>query len=859
MKALNRRSLLALFASAGVSIAALSPQPVRANLHLHGQGVAGALIVAGNAVGTAYPYAPLLLDTTIHRTILVPQDADYIDLQGEIAHPGSPVISSWSIGGADAGKFHSTATNQISLTAAARAALVLPVTLQLSAQAVNAYGASVVVAINVIVPTNANCRFVSYVSGNDANNGTTPALAWQHVPRQFDFTGTQVTLGAGQVLFFKAESHRTFLAKTNAFNSQALDHTGVSGNPFIYCGRGWGGQAALDGSNIVSGWASVTSGEVFGNPNFANITKITSSAVYWQHLYDDQTMCFPAQWPTPSDLFEFDNVFVDQVGGMWRIPAANGADPGGTTAMWQTAANGDIHIRDPRIAARYGNISLANMPPLALVWAPGNNVSIPALGSYDYPTSTITVTGISGLMNAPGNVSAYALYGHPLDIVLAGQYADFGGNRYAWQPNGGVTSISTRTNSVIIQAYVTYEGLCGQRYCGNGNSLGAIWTQSLSGTYIQTCITACKVAQNRANSSTTGIALQCTGSGGMIDAIFERNFMDQNVLGRIVNLGGGPWNTALVAPTPAQVRAYPYGKLRWNYINNHGAGRTLFDFTSTIATGIHILGNIATDVNSVHGNGISIYNVFSGSVTASITGTALTVASGTTLAVGDLLVGTGVSTATFVTGVNGGGSYNVTPSQTVTSGTVMSVGRVNESYFVIEQNFFDNITLPVTTSISSPDGSIARNHLYTGNVFLAYGGDARSGSSLAATPALDLFAGEPGSTFSRNIAMMGRTSVYGGPGAIINNGLGITLKNNVISGIEGTAPYQTLAGGTVKYDIENNLLMVNDLVPDSPPGQVASPNTISAVAPTRIWDYVISAEMAAALGSGQIGLFWNVP
>ena len=34
--------------------------------------------------------------------------------------------------------------------------------------------------------------------------------------------------------------------------------------------------------------------------------------------------------------------------------------------------------------------------------------------------------------------------------------------------------------------------------------------------------------------------------------------------------------------------------------------------------------------------------------------------------------------------------------------------------------------------------------------------------------------------------------------------------------------------------------------------------TVSASAPTRIWNYVLTTEMRTALGSGQVGPFWTV-
>ncbi len=753
--------------------------------------------VSGNGTGTTYAYAPLVLDTTIHRTVLVAQDADYIDLQAEVAHPGSPVVVIWSIGGADVNLFYSPANGQIAFKAATRGTITPGTTLALSVQATNAHGVSAVYALDVVVPLNADCRFVSFGSGSDANNGTTPALAWKHVPYQFDFTGTLVTLTAGQVLFFKAEPHRTMLTQTNNASADPLPHSGSTGNPFVYCGRGWGGQAALDGSDVVSGWASVTSGEVFNNPNATHIRKITSTWQYYQHLFDDGTMCFPAQWPTPSNLNEFDNPFVDQTGGMWSIPGSGSGDPGGATAIWQTSPTGDVSIRDPRIAARYGNIAVGSMPQQVQLWCPGNNITYCPIATYNFATSTITVTSIPGAIAVIDGNSAYSLVNHPLDIVQAGQYVDFAGERYAWLPNNGTTSVATRIKGANVNNYVRYEGLCGQRYCADGPTLGCVFTCPYSvGVTHEVTVIGCKIYQNRANDG-GAMCLNVSGAG-MFDSNVTRCFVDQNLIGRFISMSAGSFDTSLVAPTPAQVRAYPNGKLGHNYIAQYGAGRTLFFMFGTQATGIEISWNIAKDVKSVHGNGISIYDL----------------------------------------------------------GVV-----AHETYFLIERNLFDNITRPVTTSIDQED--VARFHTYQDNVFLSYGGNPDGSNLSNAGPALNLFSGEPGSFILRNIAMMGTGSIYAGPGATIYHGRAIVMKHNVISGIDGTTPYSPLTGGTLIYDIESNLITVDDLPPspippNTPPNQINT-GTISAFASFRIWDYVISSEMATALGSGPVGPFWNVP
>jgi len=725
-----------------------------------------------------------LVDRLLLRTPLVAQDEDFINLQDEVAIPGSPTAALWIVGGTDVGLFYSLGTGCIALKASTRATITPGSTLALTVRGININGSSDTVDLSVVVPLDADCRFVSFVSGNDANNGTTPALAWQHIPRNYDFTGTQVTLGAGKVVFFKGEIHRTWLDDGTSAPSN-LPHAGTSGNPFTYMFTGWGGRASLDGSDVVASWSPASLAQVANNPYVANISTATLSAsgTLYQHLYDGNSMCFPAQWPTPVDLFDFENVEVDGDGGMWRVSATTGSPR-------MTQSGTTITIVDPRIAARYGNVALADMPPSVQVWAPGNNVNQFAMASYDYATSTITCTSSSSTPPAStSGMTAYSLVGHPYDIVKAGQFAFVLGSTtqiVAWLPEDAVKSYSVRPRGITLGvSYVRYQGLQSQRYCGGPtggtpSGGGTSFHMGYSTGISEVECTDVVVRQMRAQTG-DGCGFFVSGTGGVTDAIVQRFHYQENVKGS--GFRAGLFTTSLTTPTPAQVRAHPWGKIRYNYGDANSIGRTFILVTQ--GTGLEISLNILRYVQTVHGNGLSLYN--------------------------DTIAG-----------------YT--------------------NYCVVERNTFDDCSRPYTTSITASLADTNRHNLFNANVFLA--SDAL---------AFNMFSGEPGGEFTRNIGMAGASSTYTGDGILIDNGYNITLSANVFSGIASATPYVAGAGGTAIYSITDNLMMVNDLPVNTPPDQVQTGNTVAAVAPTRIWDKVISAEMAAALGAGAVGAFWSVP
>jgi len=739
--------------------------------------------------GTGYPFPPKLGERELYRTVLVTAGDEVIDLQAEVAIPSSPVASTFTIGGADAAKLEAQPVSsrfQI-FTPATRAALA-GTTLNVTVTATNTYGTSNTVALVIKVPANADCRFASYASGSDANNGTTPALAWKYAPGTASYTGSAVTLGAGKALFFKgAESHRYIIAKSGL---SCLDHAGSSGNPMIYAGSGWGGRAVIDGSDVITGWSSVTQAEVSGNPNWANIEKVDLTSqggalALYQHLFCGDVMCYPAQGPTPVDLRDFEgpgDPAEDK--GMWRIPfTTSGAE---ARRMYQTGGSGNaVTIVDPWLATTFGAHSPYTDAAVALLWGPGNETTTQAVLSYDQGASTITVA-CSG---APQNVSGYGSYGishHPVLIVQAGQFA-LSPDRttlYAWRPNADATSVSRRNRgmSVGLRDYVVVEGFTWQRISGDSTSNGVAFAHTfLGGTdgYSPGVIIRDHyIRQNRANGG-DGVGYYGTGGGGLYDFMIERLRYEENPRSsgirtgnRLIGVAGG---------SAASVRAYPLSKIRWCYAPRFGLGRT--GKLLQVADGIHVYGNVFRDLTSVHGNVFSLYDPSSGDA-----------------------------------------SYS--------------------RYIVLELNYGDNCERCYTTSLNDTDKAVDRFNTVVDNIFLGAGESST----------MNMPSGEPGSYIGRNLIMNGPDLV--GTANAINLDIGnrVTVSGNVVSGISDLPAERVDAA----YTITDNLLMVNSIPPGNGGTQIVSGNTVATGAPIRIWDGIITSEMAARLGAGPIGVFHNV-
>lgn len=755
--------------------------------------------------GSSYQFAPFLRPRELYRTVLVAAGDEYIDLQEEVATPFSPPASSWTISGTDAAKVEEISSGRIAFVAGTRAALA-GTTLNVTVQASNDYGTSGTVALTIIVPANANCRFCSYETGLDANDGTTPALAWKHAPRAFGFTGTQVTLTAGKVLFFRGhgERHRYALNKGASTVYVALDHVGSAGNPFVYAGCGWGGRAVFDGADIVTGWTPCTSqADAMGNPNWENIDKLDLTTQggamdFGAHLYCGDVMCWPAQSPTPAEPNFFEEALDEtEQGGMWRVPYTV-TTAGAAPRIYKSGSA--VVVRDARISALFGGSYSPQGYPF-LLWNANNNITRLTVAAYDQANNQVTTSNTSDVPNSSNGKGAYTLSHHPIQIDAPGQFA-LSANRltlYAWRPNAEVTSVSRRDRCLAVghRSYVIAEGLQIQHYTGLAAGFAVYhgFTATMTGSIVRDI----KIRDMRADGG-DGLVSGAGGSAnGWVDCNLERIHISGFNPGasgiRLANRFHGA-----VGGTAAQVRAHVGGKIRWCYIEADSIMRTAI-FTGAI-DGAHIYENVIGSLHTMHGNGISINDASNSSATSA-----------------------------------------------------SAYGR----YSVIELNFIDGVDRGYTVSISyDGDKMNDRFNTITRNVWLGI-------NSAVFHP----YSGEPGGVVSQNLMMGKAGDAWTGGAAWIDIGNRMVFENNVVAGIQTEssdtfdAPGDPLHGTIIPaaWTIRNNLDTTNMAWPNDANGttRVLADNARAPGAPFYTWDGTFTAEMRATLGPGQIGTFWSVP
>ncbi len=603
---LSRRSLMVGLAAV---VATAAQDDAQASVLRFRRGTA---VADGAVKGTDYRFAPVLAERTIYRTTLVEAGEEVVDLYDELAQPFSPIARTWYIGGADAAKVQLLHGGRLVFAPAYRGSLAGSV-LQLTVAASNDFGVSPPVALAVRVVANANCRFFAYESGSDELDGLTPQTAKRQLPGTVGYNGAAQTFGAGIVCFFKgSEAHRYSLSKIG--NSAALDHAGEAGSPWVAWFTGWRGRATFDGSDLVSGWTSVTSAEVAENPNWTQIVKLElqTPMLPYQHLYAGDAMCYPAQFPTPADIRDFEGPDdVTEARGLWRISTVS--QSGRRIVQTKVGANSSdtsiITVYDDRPAALMAGASQLDRP--AYVWRSGNDIVRGVVTAYAVTAGMaeiqITFQG-TVLMNQVAGVSAYGIGLHPIQITKPGQYAlsPDGLTVFAWLPNDGQTSVSRRNRGVSIgqKDHVVYGAGCWQRFCGDGAGLGSAFAHTFSRFTAGVVLVDHIVRQCRAEGG-DGCGLHGAGgqSYGFDRAIVEGFRFEENPRSSGFRLGAR--FEGIAGGTRAQVIASTSGLIRGVYVPRFGLGRTTV--LLTMSDGVLIEQIVDRDRATVHGNVISLY------------------------------------------------------------------------------------------------------------------------------------------------------------------------------------------------------------------------------------------------------------
>lgn len=824
----TRRSLLAALAAtttlvaAGLATEASSKPPFRKWGQTGvggGGGGGGSFTITGSGYGDAAytAFAPRAIDRKVMRSFQPTAADSAIWPQEECALPRSSAATSWIVGGTDVADFEAGTTGSIQFTAACRTGGVRKNRVLTLTPVRFGSGSGPAITLTVGMTPNASDEyFVQYSAANQSGNGSF-ATPWKYMPGSADyssaFSSSSWASGAGadKCVFMKAEIHRTTHATSKTgIGGVGPSHSGTAGHQFWVEMNGWGGRATLDGSEVVTGWTTVTQAEVGGNANYASIRKLdlTSNGGYmelFQRLYDGATQCYPSQWPTPVDLkvnelIDYDNAITTERYGIRNYPCQT---TGGTRRMYTngasaSAAGTKVIVVDPDFATMFGSVTLASLGPIRAIIRNGSNFFFQApVTAYDFATSTIEVATNSAIYAGLGYAS-FALTNWPGHILTPGQStisAD-GMTLYAWLPNNSTTSISRRYMAVPWGqggSYITYSGGTYQRYAAGTltepSAVSSGITNKNSGTFMNyrgsgyaTAIDVANAWFSQCNSDDGSGALYSfsgagSGGGGILGTNIELClFTEMNRSSCIRLVGTFNGASGLTPGDWAGVIAGTTGKIRGNAAADYASGQTFVYLACS--DGVHFTLNHVRNFISLHGNFASPYDASSS-------------------------------------------AYNVN--------------------LKIDFNFMDDGARFFTNEVYKVGGNYVS---ITDNVVL---------NTRNAGAAFQLNGGLEQGQIRRNLIMGGEAG-YNYNYALLfgSGGTGFEMDHNAISG------FDTSAGANWRGNIHDNLLMVNQQPPASALGGTYASQTVATGAPVMVWNGTFTAQQIAAFGAGPIGCFHSV-
>lgn len=407
----------------------------------------------------------------------------------------------------------------------------------LSVTATFAGGRTATGTLKVLAPT--NVRYCSW-TGSDAALGTR-AAPWKFPPGAVGATGNSLAYTAPDSLIVLKRGDTFPIAIATPPSGTAAD------NLFHYGGfTDWNGGSPLaivSGDDDLGAGAACTQAELSGNPNWASIRKFTFATApdIAQSMFSaDGTMGYPAQWPTPANITEFEGL-VDSTGegGWFQFAASN--------VVGDSTGNTAFTVTDPVPAHTTGHYGLINMTGRKVfLWCAGNVTRFAALSSYSTSTGAwgVLKAGLPSLsgatLNAPAT-KAYAFVEHPLDIVKANQQgvSNDGLTRYFKPATPGNVSMSVR--KVALTRTGHHQGISNvqiRRFYGPASGTVADGVGCLSdGAFIGGGVSHCLIDQMRSEAG-GGAIYQTFGVSVPVSALIERNVVSQCPRSSAVRVAG---------------------------------------------------------------------------------------------------------------------------------------------------------------------------------------------------------------------------------------------------------------------------------------------------------------------------------
>lgn len=276
--------------------------------------------------------------------------------------------------------------------------------------------------------------YVDNAVGDDVTGDGSIGTPWKHIPGDPAAGGLVsafTVLPGGVVNLQGGQHHRpaSYTARSNR-HLQFL-HAGTAGNQITYQSYG-SGNAIIDGSEILPTWAAATSGDVFANPDLANIKKSTVTGVatgaYPNVICEGETYLAPAQWPAPACPYDYGRLYPG-TDSFFVVPPANYAaevieGAADSYAAGFKACRIVSNARTGNLLTHYGSIDITGSA--IVCWMVGNLITEYVIDSYDTATGTVHfhIPNASALnVSASGGWFGYAVRYHPFDIAQAGQFA----------------------------------------------------------------------------------------------------------------------------------------------------------------------------------------------------------------------------------------------------------------------------------------------------------------------------------------------------------------------------------------------------------------------------------------------------
>lgn len=419
--------------------------------------------------------------------------------------------------------------------------------------------------------------YVDPATGNDANPGT-KASPLARSPEDPLFTGTFSNPASLTLCVHKDGSlirSRLVKAYSNLINASIC---------------GWGAGTSIttyNGADLCPTSTTPSSGDVFANPNIANIKKFSFATArsQGQNLIDrdNDSLLHWAQWPAAGA-----DPFLDAydpgrhlTGGMYQCPASTFSMSGATSTCTLPAD----------AVTEFGSKDLTGC--LLGIWVTSNFVNWFEVTAYNTTTHVATFNFTGTLQTSTGTpttgTTAFQIVGHPFSIKAAGQFAWSADRKdiFGWFTVGTTCEILTRK-----QGYDTYggtvHGLGFEGYYGNTDNEGCGIAFSNSSSFsfeVLRCRTRWLVSYGG-----TGAAARFDGAGTITSGLVEGNTFIDGVRTAAMRVGN------------------------YNFTHVTIASNVFRRFSATAAylgacSNLIFEKNLIEDILGVHANGLSIYIV----------------------------------------------------------------------------------------------------------------------------------------------------------------------------------------------------------------------------------------------------------